>query len=253
MSKETGELVWQVPLGPVTADLVVHDDTIVAACWNNSVYGLDVETGKIRWRFQGEVPSSKGADWIGYQGFHLTPLLHEGRVFAGTRGTYFYAIDAEDGTEAWSSKVGSSWIGSPAVILDEGVYYGLSDGFALMGFRHDRGAQTLFFRTQSPVFAQPQVYGKQLIFGSLAGRLYSVDTVSGQGELLMYLGPEENLYPEVFKPELVPDDLTRYQATEWSIDYLLTNAHGVLNLTVHEDIAYVGTGSGVLYAVDLDP
>ncbi len=37
VSKETGELLWQVPLGPVTADLVVHEDTIVAACWNHSV------------------------------------------------------------------------------------------------------------------------------------------------------------------------------------------------------------------------
>ena len=252
VSKETGELLWQVSLGPVTADLVVHEDTIVAACWNNSVYGLDATSGEIRWRFQGRLPSSKGADWIGYAGFHLTPLLHDGRVFAGTRGTYFYALDADDGTEIWSSKVGSSWIGSPAVILGEVVYYGLSDGFAIMGFRHDRGAQTLFFRTASPVFAQPQAYGKQLVFGTLAGRLFSIDTVTGEGQLLINLGPEENLYPEVFKPELIPDDLTRYQATQWSIDYLLTNARSVLNLTILEGKAYVGTGAGMLYAVDLD-
>jgi len=253
ISKETGEVLWQVSIGPVTADLIAHENTIIAACWNNSVYGLDSGSGEVRWRFQGGVPSSKGADWIGYQGFHLTPVLDDGRVFAGTRGTYFYALDAEDGTEAWSSKVGSSWIGSPAVILDEAVYYGLSDGFAIMGFRHDRGAQTLFFRTASPVFAQPQPYGKQLVFGTLAGRLFSIDTVTGEGQLLINLGPEENLYPEVFKPELIPDDLTRYQATQWSIDYLLTNAQSVLNLTILEGKAYVSTGAGMLYAVDLDP
>ena len=253
VSKETGELLWQVPLGPVTADLVVHEDMIVAACWNNSIYGLDATSGEVRWRFQGGVPSSKGADWIGYQGFHLTPLLHEGRVFAGTRATYFYALDARDGTEVWSSKVGASWIGSPAVILDEAIYYGLSDGFAVMGFSHERGAQTLFFRTESPVFAQPQVHGAQLIVGTLAGRLFSIDTATGKGQLLMHLGPEENLYPKVFDPEIIPDDLTRYESTQWSIDHLLTNAPGVLNLTVHEDTAYIGTGSGTLYAIALDP
>ncbi len=199
------------------------------------------------------MPSSKGADWIGYQGFHLTPLLHDGRIFAGTRGTYFYALDADDGTELWSTKVGSSWVGSPAVILDEAIYYGLSDGFAVMGFRHDRGAQTLFCRTESPVFAQPQVHGTQRIVGTLAGRLFSIDSVTGEGQKLMHLGPEENLYPKVFDPEVIPDDLTRYQSTQWSIDHLLTNAPSVLNLTVHEDIAYAGTGSGVLYAVDLNP
>jgi outer membrane protein assembly factor BamB len=253
VSKETGELLWQVPLGPVTADLVVHEETVVAACWNNSVYGLDSGSGKLRWRFQGRLPSSKATDWVGYQGFNLTPLLHDGRVFAGTRGTYFYALDAKDGTEIWSSKVGSSWIGSPAVIVDEAVYYGLSDGFAVMGFRHDTGAQTMFFRTASPVFAQPQLYGKQLIFGTLAGRLFSIDTVTGQGQKLMHLGPEENLYGKYFNPEIIPENLTRYETAHWSIDQLLTNAQSVLNLTIQDDMAYVGTGSGMLYSVDLDP
>ncbi|NNF15352.1 MAG: PQQ-binding-like beta-propeller repeat protein [Gammaproteobacteria bacterium] len=252
VSKDSGDRVWAVPGATVTADLVVYEETIVAASWNNSIYGLDSASGKVRWRFQAQLPASKGLDWIGYRGFHLTPVLHEGRVFAGTRGTYFYAINAEDGTEAWSSKVGSSWIGSPAMILDEGVYYGLSDGFALMGFRHDTGAQTLFFRTASPIFAQPQPHGKKLVFGTLAGRLFSIDTVSGEGQLLINLGPEENLYPDAFKPENMPKDLNRYQAIQWSIDRLLTNAQSVLNLTIHDGTAYVGTGSGVLYAVNLD-
>jgi outer membrane protein assembly factor BamB len=253
VSRSNGERLWQVPMGPVTADLVAHEDTVVAACWNNSIYGLEAESGEVRWRFQGPLRKSEGVDWVGYQGFHLTPLLHDGRVFAGTRGTYFYALDAEDGTEIWSSKVGSSWIGSPAVILDEVVYYGLSDGFAIMGFRHDRGAQTLFFQTASPVFAQPQLHGQQLVFGTLAGRLFSVDTITGKGHQLMHLGPEENLYGKFFEPEIIPDELTRYEATQWSVDQLLTNANSVLNLTIHQDKAYVGTGSGVLYAVDLQP
>jgi outer membrane protein assembly factor BamB len=253
VSKQTGEALWHVPVGPVTADLVAHNDTIVAACWNNSVYGLASASGKVSWRFVGDVPRTKGVDWIGYQGFHLTPVLHGDRLYAGTRGTRFYAIDAEDGAEVWSSKVGSSWIGSPAVILDEGVYYGLSDGFAVMGFGHDRGAQTLFFRTASPVFAQPEVFGKQLIVGTLAGFLYNVDTGTGQGRMFMHLGPEDNLYREFFRPEVVPDDLSRYQATRWSIDQLLTQANSVLNLTVFDGIAYVGTGTGRLYAVDLAP
>jgi glucose dehydrogenase len=253
VSRATGERLWQVPIGPVSADLVVHEETIIAACWNNSVYGIDSGSGEIRWRFQGRLPSSKGADWVGYEGFHLTPVLHDGRVFAGTRGTYFYALDAEDGTEIWSSKVGSSWIGSPAVIVDDAVYYGLSDGFAIMGYRHDRGSQTLFFRTASPVFAQPQLHGKQLIVGTLAGRLFGIDTVTGQGQQLMNLGPEENLYPKVFDPEIIPEGLSRYEATQWSIDQLLTRAQSILNLTILEEMAYIGTGSGMLYAIALDP
>jgi hypothetical protein len=69
----------------------------------------------------------------------------------------------------------------------------------------------------------------------------------------MHLGPEENLYGKFFDPEVNPDDLSRYEATLWSIDQLLTNARSVLNLTIFEDKAYVGTGSGILYAIALDP
>ena len=68
----------------------------------------------------------------------------------------------------------------------------------------------------------------------------------------MHFGPQENLYGKFFDPEIIPDGLSRYEATQWSVDQLLTNANSVLNLTIHEGTAYVGTGAGTLYAVALD-
>ena len=55
------------------------------------------------------------------------------------------------------------------------------------------------------------------------------------------------------KKHMVPDDLTRYQANQWGIDQMLTKAQSILNLTVLEGKAYVGTGAGMFYAIDLTP
>ncbi len=253
VSKTDGKELWQAPIGPVTGDILSHEDTILVACWNNSVYAVDAKTGKVRWRFRAALPASRGVDWVGYAGFHLTPVLDDGRLYAGTRGTYFYAIDPTDGSEVWSSKVGSSWIGSPAVVTEDAVYYGLSDGAAVLGYAKATGAQSFFFKTGSLVFAQPELHDGKLIIGTLAGHLFALDPATGQGERLLSLGAEEARYGEFFDPKIIPEGLSRYEATDWSVNNMLTEANSILNLTVLEDTAYIGTGSGVLYAVDLDP
>ncbi len=253
VSASDGAELWHAPLGPVTADVLSYQDTIITACWNNSIYAVDAESGEVRWRFRGAVPATTGVDWIGYSSFHLTPVLDGDRLYAGNRGTYFYAVDASDGSEVWSSKVGSSWIGSPAIVTENAVYYGLSDGAAVLGYEKARGAQRFFFDTGSLVFAQPELYGKRLIVGTLAGHLFSLDPETGTGERLISLGSDGFRYREFFDPKKIPDDLKEHEATVWTVDHILTENNGILNLTVHEGTAYVGTASGVLYAVDLEP
>lgn len=252
VAKDTGEPKWQVPIGPVTADPLVYEDLIIVAGWNHSVYGLERASGKVRWRFRAQVPFRRGVDWIGYQGFHVTPVLDGDRLFVGNRNTYFYALDADDGTEAWSSKVGASWIGSPAVTSDDSVYYGLSDGKAVLGHRKDSGALTLFFNTGSIVFAQPELHGKRLIVGTLSGHLFAVDRETGEGHELTRFGPAKAKYEEFFDPKNLPDGLSIYEANRLGIERMLTESNSILNLTIHADVAYVGTASGRLYALALE-
>ena len=178
-------------------------------------------------------------------------MVFEDVVFAGARGTYFYALNAETGEEVWSVKVGTSWIGSPAVVTEESVYFGLSDGKALLGYNRKGGEQNTFFRTESLVFAQPQLYGDQLVIGSLSGQLFRLDTVSGQGKQIKVLTDKSGTYQSYFDPKIRPKDLSPYQATGWSINKYLTELNAILNLTVHEGVAYLSTASGKLIAVPL--
>ena len=252
VDKGTGERLWRVPVGPVTGDVAIHDDLVIVASWNHSIYALERATGKVRWRFRASLPASKGVDWVGYQGFHLTPLVEGGRVFVGNRNTYFHALNAEDGTIAWNSKVGASWIGSPAVTSDQHVFYGLSDGQAVLGHRRDTGALSHFFHTGSLVFAQPALHGDKLIVGTLSGHLFSVDTGRGEGRELTHFGPAEKRYAEFFDPDHRPDGLTPHGAASHSIERMLTESNSILNLSVVNGRAYVATASGRLYAMDLE-
>ena len=75
-------LADQLEAGGVAINAVtpMRPGAIIAACWNNSIYAGDAKTGKVRWRFKAAVPASKGVDWIGYSGFHLTPVLDGDRL-----------------------------------------------------------------------------------------------------------------------------------------------------------------------------
>ena len=250
ISKQTGEVQWRVPVGPVTADLVPSRTRFSSRVGTTtSMHSRRLREAQVAIRCTGA--RGRGVDWVGYAGCNLTPIVQGEHLFVGNRGTYFYALDARDGAEIWSSKVGASWIGSPAVISEDAVYYGLSDGNAVMGHLLSTGAQTLFFETGSAVFAQPELSGEHLIVGTLIGRLFSIDTASGQGEEILNLGPDQVDWAGFFEPEIVPDHLTRHEGDAWAVDRMLTSANSVLSLALAGDTAYVGTGSGRLYAIDL--
>jgi len=263
VSTTDGKKKWHVSIGSVTADPIIYKDTVIAGSWNNSLYSLDTQSGKLVWNIQSRIPTGRMLGWIGYLGFNLTPVLREGIkyygpetfdvLYVGVRGSYFYAIDAKTGVEHWSAKAGSTWIGSPAVLTEDSVYYGLSDGAAVIGHHLSGGDQNLFFKTDSLIFAQPEVYEEQLIVGTLSGHLFKVDTKSGNGEQIAHFGPEEIKYREFFMPKAKnkPEGLNRYESSKWGINQMHTVANSILTMKVHQSIAYIGTGTGTLYAIQL--
>lgn len=163
------------------------------ASWNHSVYGIERATGEVRGRFRGDDLPGRVLDWIGYEGFHVTPEVVDGRVYVGNRNTWFHVLDARTGQRLWGSKVGASWIGSPALVHGDQVFYAL--------FGHDqRGRQTLFYGTGARVFARPALHEDVLLVGALTGHLFAVDAPTGEGRELLHLGPVEKRYAEYSDP-----------------------------------------------------
>ena len=134
---------------------------------SGSVRCIDVRSGKRLWSkdFPGKIFSTPAVN-----GRHL--------VFGCTDGG-IYALDARSGRTLWTAHAGKSVLASP-VILDGKVFIGASDGI----FR------ALDLRTGAPVWSFEGVEGfvecrayvdaEQVVFGSWANRLYSLDTRSGE-------------------------------------------------------------------------
>ena len=246
-----GSQIWHAAMGPVTADPASYQDSIIVGSWDNKLYSINAETGETGWVVEAQAPGGPASHWIGYYGFNLNPVIYKDAVYVGARGTYFYVLNAKTGEEIWSVKVGTSWIGSAAVVTEDSVYFGLSDGKAVLGYNRKGGEQNTFFKTGSLIFAGPELHGDQLIIGSLGGQLFRLDTVSGHGEQIMALTDKTGSYQGFFDPKIQPGDLSPHRAAGWSITKFLTEFNAILNLTVHEGVAYLGTASGKLYAVHL--
>ena len=208
VSASDGSQVWHAAMGPVTVDPASFNDSVIVGSWDNHLYSVNAETGKTNWEVEAQVPGGAAAQWIGYYGFNLNPVVYKDAVFVGARGTYFYVLNAETGQEAWSVKVGTSWIGSPAVVTEDSVYFGLSDGKAVLGYNRKGGEQNTFFKTESLVFAQPELHDAQLIIGTLSGRLFRLDTVSGESALIKALSDRTGSYQGFFDPKLQPGDMS---------------------------------------------
>ena len=256
LNKNTGEMRWHMPKAPITANPVAFENTVIVASWDNQVYALDKNTGDISWSFEARTPHGPFKHWEGYVGANLTPVITGDKTCFGTRGTWFYCLNSKTGAEIWSSKVATSWIGSPAIAINNNLYYGTSDAKSIIGQSVRSGNQTLFYNTQSLMFAQPQKMSHSqtdyLVAGGLSGQLHLIDIQTGRGKVVASVGQETpEGYEKYFDQEAVPDNLSPYQANEWSINAFIKANNAILNLTVHQQTAYLATASGRLYGVCL--
>ncbi|QIL88608.1 PQQ-binding-like beta-propeller repeat protein [Microbulbifer harenosus] len=257
LSLSDGKPLWRQETGVVHTDPVHHEGIVIVGSWDNHLYGLDAQSGDIAWQFVGRLPQGAMAGWDGWPGFNLTPQLHGGRVYVGSRGAYFYSIDARTGVEQWSSKYANSWIGSPATISGGTVYFGLSDGLGVMGQDLNNGHLKFFAPTNHLVFAQPAIAGRELVVGTLAGELFAVDLETGARRALFQSTRSRANQAIYVRPEggiRMDEEAEKDGSHAGSVAYMrrmLSGLDAILNLTTDGSYVYAGTAGGKLYAVRL--
>jgi outer membrane protein assembly factor BamB len=192
---ESGEQVWHANTGTTHTRPAVNEGIAVVGSWDNHLYGLKLEDGSVGWKVRSRLLEGEIVGWLGWEGFNLDPVIHDGVVYLGNRGTHLYAIDAATGVEKWSGKHPTSWIGSPAVVSGGVIYFGLSDGFALVGLDARNGNQTLLFRNRFYNFARPQANENHVFLASLSGELFAIAT--GKGRKLFATGASKANLPQL--------------------------------------------------------
>lgn len=252
-----GQQLWHTQTGITHTTPAHHNNTIVAGSWDNHLYGLELESGDIKWRVEGELPAGAMGNWQGWNGFNLSPTMDNGIVYVGTRGGYVYAIEAETGLERWSAKHPTTWIGSPVRVNNGSIYYGLSDGYSVIGRNANSGIINFLFQNQFYNFAQPVIQGNKIYVGDLAGRLFEVDEKSGKGELIFSTqSSQRNLHKMIqekggLKVTYSVEGAYTNENMIKDIQLMHKNLGSVLSMTLDSDTLYLGSADGRVYAVSL--
>ncbi|MGD9648477.1 MAG: PQQ-binding-like beta-propeller repeat protein [Pirellulales bacterium] len=100
---------------PIRAAAAVTDSLVVYGSQGKAIYGLDRETGEVKWT----VPTRTHVD--------SSPVIAGDKVVAATIRGVLYVIDAKTGSVDWQYDAGGSFTASP-VVVDGQIIIGNGDG-----------------------------------------------------------------------------------------------------------------------------
>jgi len=254
---KTGELKWHTNTGTTHTRPIHHEGLVIVGSWDNYLYALNIEDGSEAWKVESRLPGGEMAGWLGWEGFNLDPVIDNGVIYAGNRGTHFYAIDANTGNEKWSWKHPSSWVGSAAIVSDGVIYFGMSDGNSLVGMQVGMGNQTLLFNNRFLNFARPQANRERVFLASLSGELFEIERSTGKGQRIFATQASQANLADLQKPEgglkyyhSAQGGYTHENATK-DVQRMLTMLDSLVSLTLDGDVLYAGSANGRLYAVSV--
>ncbi len=221
---ESGDLVWQAPVGGApTGGPTIAEDAVFVGTLRGEVIALDLASGEERWRFE-TLGGVAGA-----------PAVADGVVVAasyqGSTGrSTVYALDAETGAEdgtVWQYSGGPVGPPSAPSIGDGLAYIGLSD-LEVRAFDMEEGRERWSF-TSRDGFGPRQIpaAGAALLVADRT-HLYRLDPTSGVEQWSWLIA------------DLSP-------VTESRVETLLASAPAVSGTT-----ALLGSASGELSAIDVE-
>lgn len=110
-------------------------------------------------------------------GFEATAAIADGRVFVGSMGGRFRAVDLDTGKEVW--RFDGEWeIKSSALIATDTVFFGDEEGM-LRALASSTGEERWTFAADGGITSSPNQAGPCLLFGSYDNYLYCLDPTSG--------------------------------------------------------------------------
>ena len=107
-----------------------------------------------------------------------TPVYCDGILVFGCADGFIYALDAKRGSVIWCRKASKSVLASP-VVMDGKVFVGSSDGIFRCLSLKDGDTVWEYPQVEGFVECRPYVDEDQVVFGTWANKLYSLDPDDG--------------------------------------------------------------------------
>lgn len=225
---KTGEIkneILRTNTSAIKSGLVIEKSILYFGDWDGFIYAYNLNTGLQLWQLK--TYSEKLYDTFGQINTQL--CIYDNLLFFGGRNPEFQALDKNTGKKEWSyvEKAGG-WISGDPLVLKDTLFIGGSDNHEMFAFNANTGEKYWSYLFLNNNFSKPLAYNNYLLFTT--GDAYNVyGTSPGRGYLYA---------------------LNRSDGSVKNVTKVGGNIYS--SLVVKNDILYMGSADGNLYALDLN-
>jgi len=247
----TGELRWKFATGNVVhASPAVADGTVFIGSWDRYLYALDARSGALKWKFE----TGDDREIYNQVGIAGSAAIGGGMVYFGCRDSKFYALDERSGRLVWKHDEHGSWVVSTPALDGNSVYYTTSDERRFWALDARTGAERFSVAYGAYAFSSPAIAGHTAYYGTFDGRLYGVDTKTGQIAARFLTDPAARDLPSHLdrNGDL---DLSQFYGDP-TLDGVIISLERIYALgsiagspVLANGVLYVGSTDGTLYAI----
>jgi eukaryotic-like serine/threonine-protein kinase len=253
---ETGKVRWKFRAGStVASDILRSGGSVYAVSSKDQLLCLDLQSGRLRWSFTPPTSLAEKPDML-----RTSPAVSGGRVFFGGQDGNVYAFEAETGTVDWIQDLGSPAL-TGLVVSGQRVYVGTGDD-ALHVLDKASGA----VQQRVPLGGQP--YGLALLaedsllvftaWMSESSELLCLNPGTGQIRWRQKPPPSGDWHtarPYRWKDAVLAGtqqgDFFAFRLADGSQEWSARLEGEIRVFGSAENVLYVGTVKGTLYACDL--
>jgi outer membrane protein assembly factor BamB len=247
----SGKLRWKFATGNVVhASPAVADGTVYIGSWDRYLYALDAGSGALNWKFE----TGDDRDIYNQVGIASSAAVAGDMVYFGCRDSKLYALDARTGRLVWKHDEHGSWVISSPAVDGGSVYYTTSDSKWFRALDAKTGSARFSVPYGAFAYSSPALADHVAYFGTFDGRLYAVDTRSGEvvarfetdgamRNLRAHLDRNGNLDVATFYSESTLD------GTIVALDRIYALGSIVGSPVLANGIVFVSSTDGTLYAI----
>lgn len=241
LQAETGRQLWSYEAnGPIRCTARLSQGHIFVGADDSQLHAINAQSGRRAWSFEALGP------------IRSRPAISdkEGRVFFGSEGGEFYAVDFS-GAMKWRFRAKRAITSSPAIV--EGlVIFGSSDA-NVYGLESSSGWAVWRTRTSKSVVSSPTASDKAAFIGSADGNLYSIDLRSGKVNWKYETGDQVASGPAIYRNAVYFGSVDGYVycvemngKLRWKFQ---TGGPVISSPAVIDDVVYIGSTDKKLYAL----
>jgi len=244
--QSTGDVRWKHDIGrPAPSGVVRNGDLIYANTQGDSVVALELATGAVRWRFAPAAGPRFG------RSIASPTIAGERVVIAGGDGIV-YALNARDGRIEWQTEIGAAMT-SPVVARDL-IYLGIVSENRVIALSADSGSRVNEAHSSGSVmsFVPPVAADRGLAAATDATlELWTagLGRLRWQARAPAKFGRSPVLWNDKLIGGTVRGHVLGYQTIDGRLDSIVQLKGVVTGLAGFDDVLYVGTQEGILYAV----